>query len=140
MSLIKFHFSFLILGFSKTVELLNQLPESLLCEMCQEAVFSMRQNNCYTDLSKTEQRQSLMSVDEVKQMFDVGQLVDMQWKLGVGVSSDSCKNLNSPYVTMQVKVADPSGKLSTHTFEMTVMQFQDFSKQMKEMANVLETV
>lgn len=52
------------------------------------------------------------------------QLVDMKWKLGVAVSSDECKSLNSPFVTMTLRVADSSGKISTHTIEMTVTQFQ----------------
>ncbi|XP_062580614.1 COMM domain-containing protein 6-like [Saccostrea cucullata] len=69
-----------------------------------------------------------------------GKLIDMKWKLGVAVSSDECKSLNSPYVTMTLKVADPSGKISTHSREMTVPQFQNFSQQMKEMANKMEMV
>lgn len=52
------------------------------------------------------------------------QLVDMTWKLGIAVCSDECKSLNSPFVTMTLKVADASGKVSTHTFELTLTQFQ----------------
>lgn len=52
------------------------------------------------------------------------QLVDIKWKLGVAVCSDECKSLNSPFVTMILKVADASGKISTHTFELTIPQFQ----------------
>ncbi|XP_061164111.1 COMM domain-containing protein 6-like [Saccostrea echinata] len=69
-----------------------------------------------------------------------GKLIDMKWKLGVAVSSDECKSLNSPCVTMTLKVADSSGKISTHSMEMTISQFQNFSKQMKEMANKMEMV
>jgi len=52
------------------------------------------------------------------------QLIDLQWKLGVSVGSSSCKNLNSPFVTMTIKVAEPSGHLKTRSFEMTIAQFQ----------------
>jgi hypothetical protein len=48
----------------------------------------------------------------------------MQWKLGVAVSSDSCKNLNASFVAMTVKVADNTGKLTTHSFEMSIPQFK----------------
>ena len=56
------------------------------------------------------------------------QLVDMTWKLGIAVCSDECKSLNSPFVTMTLKVADASGKVSTHTFELSLTQFQVYVK------------
>ncbi|KAG7265130.1 hypothetical protein CRUP_036822 [Coryphaenoides rupestris] len=67
-------------------------------------------------------------------------LVDMQWKLGMAVSSDTCRSLNSPFVSVLLKIAEPSGQLSQKSFEMTIPQFQNFHKQFKEMATVLETV
>ncbi|KAJ7319929.1 hypothetical protein JRQ81_019440 [Phrynocephalus forsythii] len=87
-----------------------------------------------------EQGRSLTEAENAKNMVAAGQLVDFQWKLGVAVSSDSCKSLKSPYVTMTVKVADASGHITSKTFEMTVPQFQNFYSQFKEMASVLETV
>ncbi|XP_052672990.1 COMM domain-containing protein 6-like [Crassostrea angulata] len=69
-----------------------------------------------------------------------GKLVDMKWKLGVAVCSDECKSLNSPFVAMTLKVADASGKISTHTFELTIPQFQNFSEQMKDMAARMEMI
>ncbi|XP_062831638.1 COMM domain-containing protein 6 isoform X3 [Anolis carolinensis] len=73
-------------------------------------------------------------------MVAVGQLIDFQWKLGMAVSSDNCKSLKSPYVTIAMKVADASGHITSKTFEMTVSQFQNFYSQFKEMASILETV
>ncbi|VDH96555.1 Hypothetical predicted protein [Mytilus galloprovincialis] len=73
-------------------------------------------------------------------MFDVGKLIDMQWKLGVAVSSDDCRNLNSTFVAMNLKVADTSGKLTSHAFEMTIPQFKNLSKQLQEMAKSMEMV
>ncbi|XP_062984842.1 COMM domain-containing protein 6-like [Elgaria multicarinata webbii] len=55
-------------------------------------------------------------------------------------SSDSCKSLKSPYITMAVKEADASGYITSKTFQMAVPQFQNFYNQFKEMASVLETV
>ncbi|KAJ8253386.1 hypothetical protein GJAV_G00212350 [Gymnothorax javanicus] len=73
-------------------------------------------------------------------MTSVGQVVDVQWKLGMAISSDSCRSLNSPYVTLLLKIADTSGQISSKSFEMTIPQFQNFFKQFKEMAAVLETI
>uniref|UniRef100_A0A8C7Y4F2 TBC1 domain family member 4 n=1 Tax=Oryzias sinensis TaxID=183150 RepID=A0A8C7Y4F2_9TELE len=52
------------------------------------------------------------------------QVVDVQWRLGMAVSSDICRSLNSPYVTLLLKVAEPSGLICQKSFEMSVPQFQ----------------
>lgn len=77
---------------------------------------------------------------EVQAMLSVSQLVDMQWKLGMAVSSDTCRSLNSPYVSLLLKTVEPSGQISHRSFEMTIPQFQNFHKQLKEMAALMETV
>ncbi|XP_028992243.1 COMM domain-containing protein 6 [Betta splendens] len=76
----------------------------------------------------------------VQTMLSIGQLVDMQWRLGMAVSSDTCRSLNSPYVSLLLKVAEPSGQICQRSFEMTIPQFRNFHKQFKEMAAVMETV
>ncbi|MGH0155270.1 UNVERIFIED_CONTAM: hypothetical protein FKN15_028762 [Acipenser sinensis] len=68
------------------------------------------------------------------------QLVDFQWKLAMAISSDTCRSLNYPYISMTVKVANSSGQITSKSFEMTIPQFQNFFRQFKEMAAVLETV
>ncbi|KAM7338709.1 COMM domain-containing protein 6-like [Alexandromys fortis] len=68
------------------------------------------------------------------------QLVDFQWKLGMAVSSDRCRSLKYPYVAVKLKVADPSGQVNTKSIEMTIPQFQNFYRQFKEIAAVIETV
>ncbi|XP_069746654.1 COMM domain-containing protein 6 isoform X4 [Narcine bancroftii] len=71
-----------------------------------------------------EQGKLIGTTEDAKHMLTVGELVDLQWKLGMAVSSDSCRSLNYPYVTMVLKVADPSGEIIRRSFEMTVPQFQ----------------
>ncbi|XP_058471090.1 COMM domain-containing protein 6 [Solea solea] len=77
---------------------------------------------------------------EVHAMLSIGQLVDMQWKLGMAVSSDTCRSLNSPYVCLLLKIVEPSGHICQKSFEMTIPQFQNLHKQFKEMAAVMDTV
>ncbi|CAL8342970.1 unnamed protein product [Boreogadus saida] len=88
----------------------------------------------------TEQGPLVHSQQEVQALLSIGQLVDMQWKLGMAVSSDTCRSLNSPFVSVLLKIVEPSGQISQKSFEMTIPQFQNFHKQFKEMAAVLETV
>uniref|UniRef100_A0A8D0H5Z1 COMM domain-containing protein 6 n=1 Tax=Sphenodon punctatus TaxID=8508 RepID=A0A8D0H5Z1_SPHPU len=87
-----------------------------------------------------EHGQSFTLSEDAKNVATVGQLIDFQWKLGMAVRSDSCRSLKYPYVTMALKVADPSGQIMSKFIEMTIPQFQNFFRQFKEMAAVLETV
>ncbi|KAM9300032.1 COMM domain-containing protein 6 [Morus bassanus] len=86
-----------------------------------------------------EQGKSI-SAEDARNMAAVGQFVDIKWKLGVAMSSDTCRSLKYPYVTVTLKVADPSGQITDKSFEMTIPQFKNFFRQFKEMAAVLETV
>ncbi|XP_054643203.1 COMM domain-containing protein 6 [Dunckerocampus dactyliophorus] len=88
----------------------------------------------------SEHGESVQVQQAVQDMLSVGQLVDMQWKLGLALSSDTCRSLNLPFVTVLLKIAEPSGQISQKAFEMTVPQFQNFHKQMKEVVAVMETV
>ncbi|XP_062492889.1 COMM domain-containing protein 6 [Pezoporus occidentalis] len=87
-----------------------------------------------------EHGKSISVSEDAGNMATVGQFVDIKWKLGVAMSSDTCRSLKYPYVTVTLTVADPSGQLTDKTFEMTIPQFKNFLRQFKEMAAVLETV
>ncbi|NXW94382.1 COMD6 protein, partial [Alopecoenas beccarii] len=87
-----------------------------------------------------EQGKSISMSEDARNMATVGQFVDIKWKLGVAMSSDTCRSLKYPYVTVMLKVADPSGQITDRSFEMTIPQFKNFFRQFKEMAAVLETV
>ncbi|KAH3757067.1 COMM domain containing 6 [Pelomyxa schiedti] len=66
--------------------------------------------------------------------FDVGKLVSMDWKMGVAVTSSRCKRLNAPFVVVQLRTQNASGEVSTNSLEMTIPEFQNFSKRIKEAA------
>ena len=56
--------------------------------------------------------------------YYVFQLVSMDWKLGVAMSSSSCRSLNSPYVSLQLRIAEAGGNIRLQTVEMTIPEFQ----------------
>uniref|UniRef100_A0A8C5X1J4 COMM domain-containing protein 6 n=1 Tax=Malurus cyaneus samueli TaxID=2593467 RepID=A0A8C5X1J4_9PASS len=87
-----------------------------------------------------EQGKAIAVSEDGRNTVTVGQFIDMKWKLGVAMSSDTCRSLKYPYVTMTLTVADPSGQITDKSFEMTIPQFKNFFRQFKEMASVLETV
>ena len=48
----------------------------------------------------------------------------MEWQLGVAMSSSSCRSLHCPYLTLQLKVADTTGRPQQQTVQMTLPEFQ----------------
>jgi hypothetical protein len=54
----------------------------------------------------------------------VGKLVDMKWKIGVASASNLSDQINTPYVTLALKIADNEGKISDVTMELTIAEFQ----------------
>uniref|UniRef100_A0A1A7WIB8 COMM domain-containing protein 6 n=1 Tax=Iconisemion striatum TaxID=60296 RepID=A0A1A7WIB8_9TELE len=88
----------------------------------------------------SEHGASVHAQQKVQAMLSTCQLVDLQWKLAMAVSSDTCRSLNSPYVSLLLKIVEPSGQIGHRSFEMTIPQFQNFHKQLKEMATIMETV
>jgi len=86
------------------------------------------------------------------------QLASMDWKLGISMSSNSCRALNSPYVSLVFTVVTDvvmgttkqySVELSMQQFQVTIatpsytnyiiIAIQNFSAQLKEMSSLLET-
>ncbi|XP_040197317.1 COMM domain-containing protein 6 [Rana temporaria] len=87
-----------------------------------------------------EEGKSLLENEGSRDLLPALQLVDFQWKIGMAVSSDNCRSLNHPYVTVSLNVADSSGQVTNKVFEMSIAEFQNFHKQFKEMSAALETV
>ncbi|XP_071951190.1 COMM domain-containing protein 6-like [Antedon mediterranea] len=109
-------------------ELADELSKSLLWDATTVSVMKQLWN----------EQGKLLSTPATR-LLNVGKLIDMRWKLGMAMSSESCKNINSPFVTISLKVANSSGLVTTRSFEMTISEFQNFSKEMKEMASMLDT-
>lgn len=48
----------------------------------------------------------------------------MNWKLGVAMSSSSCRSLSTPYISLQLRMSESAGTTQLRSFEMTVPEFQ----------------
>jgi hypothetical protein len=71
--------------------------------------------------------------------LSVGRLVSVETKLGVAVASDTCKRLNTPFLTVLAKI-EYGGTVTEHTFEMSIPQFQSFAKNIKEISSLMESL
>eukprot|EP01132_Coremiostelium_polycephalum_P002268 gene2268-2791_t len=75
-----------------------------------------------------------------KNVFNIGKLIDFQWKLGVSISSNHAQELNTPFISIFIKVLDSNDEVSSHSFELTVPEFQDFAQQFKDMSHLIESL
>ncbi|EGG15371.1 COMM domain-containing protein 6 [Cavenderia fasciculata] len=73
-------------------------------------------------------------------VFNIGQLVDFQWKLGVSVSSNHSQELNVPFISVFIKVLNSNNDISSHSFELTVPEFQDFAQQFKDIDSLMNAL
>lgn len=57
-------------------------------------------------------------------LLQLGRLFDLQWKLGVAVSSSNCSNLGAPFVALSYKISDANGKARGYAMELSYPEFQ----------------
>ncbi|CAI8043426.1 COMM domain-containing protein 6 [Geodia barretti] len=110
--------------------------ESLVSELKSSMMWS---DSCVAVVRHIWKEEGPALCGKPKETLLVGQLLSMDWQLGMAMSSSSCRSLNSPYLTLQFNLADPSGALRKKTLQMTVAEFQNLAGQLKDMASALET-
>lgn len=76
----------------------------------------------------------------VERAFSIGELVGLEWKLGVAIASSRCQNLSAPFVELIFRVADRNGMVSTQHVELTYLEFQEMVKTFGHVASQLETL
>lgn len=60
----------------------------------------------------------------MEDVLNIGQLVSIKWQIGVSVQSNHCENLNAPFVSVQLQVQDPNQEISTHSFDLSLLEFK----------------
>lgn len=81
---------------------------------------------------------STADTENTNKQLKVGHLLSMDWKFGVAVKSSHCVRLNSPFVTLLLRVVDINGATSSHSLELSLSEFQEFAQQFKQVASSLE--
>ncbi len=69
-----------------------------------------------------------------------GKLKNFQWKIGVAVSSSTCKNLFSPYISVRYDIIEEDGTATPYTTELSYEQFKDFKSAFEKVAKVMDVV
>ena len=55
---------------------------------------------------------------------NIGQLIDFDWKVSMACTSNHCKNVDAPVVTVKFQLKDESNEPYSKTIEMSLAQFQ----------------
>ncbi len=69
-----------------------------------------------------------------------GTLFGLKWRIGVALDSSTVKNLTAPYVTLSFNVRQTSGTVESHSLELTIPEFKNFTKAFKNAAEVMDQV
>ena len=77
---------------------------------------------------------------ENRKTSNFGRLSNLQWRLGVSLSSSSCQNLSSPYVALSFDVVDNNGCRTVHTTEMSYSEFVKFQADFAKVDNVMNAM
>lgn len=72
--------------------------------------------------------------------LSVGRLVSLDLKLGVAVSSDLCKKMHTPYVSVLARIEESPGSIKETSFEMSISQFQTFAKSFKDISAFMDSL
>ena len=48
----------------------------------------------------------------------------MNWSLGVSLSSNSCRSLNTPHVNLEFRLAETREEMKTKNVELSLAEFQ----------------
>ena len=68
------------------------------------------------------------------------QLVGVDWRAGINVSTDSASNLNIPYVELLLKFSDPQTGLSSNTtISLDYQNFIAFLRDTRKISGLLAT-
>ena len=73
-----------------------------------------------------------------KESFSIGQLVSLDWTLGMSMASSQCDSLLCPFVRLTLQVADADGAVQTQNVELTYDEFQKMARTFKDVAAKLE--
>jgi len=77
---------------------------------------------------------------EIRKTSNFGRLSNLQWRLGVSLSSSSCQNLTAPYVALSFDIVDNNGCKTVHTTEMTYSEFVKFQADFQRVDNVMNAM
>lgn len=59
-----------------------------------------------------------MSLELQQSLLNLGSLIDIEWKIGVGISSSYTRSLDTPFITMRIISRLSNGQIQSNTIEL----------------------
>jgi hypothetical protein len=75
-----------------------------------------------------------------QKLLSLSKLKNVEWKLSVGIASDSCTDLSSAQVTVQFTTQVDDQTLKNHTFDLTLDEFQNLHKHFNDMSLLMDNL
>jgi hypothetical protein len=106
----------------------------------------------YTDLTPAVREQivsSFTAASETKtapeltraQIFSLGTLVKLDWRVGVGVASSHSKSLQNAFVSLKFTVANgDNSQINNYTVDLSLNEFNGFAQAFRNIQTTLESV
>ena len=70
----------------------------------------------------------------------VGRLVNLEWKLGVTVASNTCHKIEEPFVVLKFQIEDNNEQLQQHSIQLSIAEFTKMAKSFSEMHTLMESL
>jgi len=99
---------------------------------------SAEQQAAAGEVGGAEASSSLSIAEAMAKKKSGGQLFNFQWRLGVAISSSSCKALSSPYVAVTFSIRDSNGEVTSHSAEMSYAEFVEFRRVFQDVSAMLD--
>lgn len=76
-----------------------------------------------------------------KQMFSNLHLIDVDWRAGITIATDSATSLNTPYVKLQLSLANPqTGEVKTEVISLEYIEFKNLLRETRKMSSIMNTL
>mmetsp|Transcript_4064 Transcript_4064/g.3900 ORF Transcript_4064/g.3900 Transcript_4064/m.3900 type:complete len:123 (+) Transcript_4064:209-577(+) len=76
-----------------------------------------------------------------KPLFGNLHLIDVDWNAGITVATDSSNGLNTPYVKLQLNLANPqTGLCSRETISLDYLEFKNLLRETRKISSIMNTL
>ncbi len=117
---------------------INEASSKVICESWQQEYLDAKENEAKTSKEGEEEELVPSSISTENEALAIGKLCNLDWRVGVSMSSNSCNDLKAPYVGLSIEVAEMSGEKSRHTIELSMLEFSRLHSSLRDAMKKLE--
>jgi hypothetical protein len=85
-----------------------------------------------------DKKGSKLGASHAAAVLKLPQLEAIDWKLGVSMASSTCSALSTAFVTLEAKIREEDGTLSSTAFELSLGEFERFAESWQQIGQQME--